>query len=87
MAGASAGTFTTICFLYVLFRFPRFILYVKDGGAEPDVVVRLATFYSLNVSTYTRVGTQLLDNVNPTFTAGPRPVPLSLHDTPAHYRR
>ncbi|KAF8911566.1 hypothetical protein CPB84DRAFT_1671675 [Gymnopilus junonius] len=48
LAGASAGTFTTLCFLYVLFRFPRFIMYVKDGGAEPDVVVRLATFYSLN---------------------------------------
>ncbi|KDR75588.1 hypothetical protein GALMADRAFT_248075 [Galerina marginata CBS 339.88] len=48
LAGASAGTFTTVCFLYVLARFPGFIQYVKDGGAEPDVVVRLATFYSLN---------------------------------------
>ncbi|KAF4614593.1 hypothetical protein D9613_003309 [Agrocybe pediades] len=48
LAGASAGTCTTLIFLYVLARFPRFIQYVKDGGAEPDVVVRLATFYSLN---------------------------------------
>ncbi|KJA28099.1 hypothetical protein HYPSUDRAFT_97301, partial [Hypholoma sublateritium FD-334 SS-4] len=48
LAGASAGTTTTVCFLYVLARFPGFILYVKDGGAEPDVVVRLATFYQLN---------------------------------------
>ncbi|KAF8963619.1 hypothetical protein BDZ97DRAFT_984668 [Flammula alnicola] len=48
LAGASAGTSTTVAFLYVLARFPGFILYVKDGGAEPDVVVRLATFYNLN---------------------------------------
>ncbi len=30
-------------------RFPTFIKHVKAGGAEPDVVVRLATFYQLNV--------------------------------------
>ncbi|PPQ81175.1 hypothetical protein CVT24_009475 [Panaeolus cyanescens] len=48
LSGSSAGTFTTIFFLYVLARFPGFIRYVKDGGAEPDVVVRLATFYHLN---------------------------------------
>ncbi|KAJ7672115.1 hypothetical protein B0H17DRAFT_1084494 [Mycena rosella] len=48
LAGASAGTFTTICFLYVLANFPGFIRSVKLEGAEPDVVVRLATFYHLN---------------------------------------
>ncbi|KAJ7125397.1 hypothetical protein C8R44DRAFT_840424 [Mycena epipterygia] len=48
VAGASAGTFTTICFLYVLANFPGFIRSVKAEGAEPDVVVRLATFYHLN---------------------------------------
>ncbi|KAF5321267.1 hypothetical protein D9619_001616 [Psilocybe cf. subviscida] len=48
LAGSTAGTSTTVAFLYVLARFPGFIQYVKDGGAEPDVVVRLATFYSLN---------------------------------------
>ncbi|KAJ7496601.1 hypothetical protein FB451DRAFT_199000 [Mycena latifolia] len=49
LGGASAGTFTTICFLYVLANFPGFIRSVKAEGAEPDVVVRLATFYHLNV--------------------------------------
>ncbi|KAJ7750117.1 hypothetical protein DFH07DRAFT_828234 [Mycena maculata] len=48
LGGASAGTFTTVCFLYVLARFPGFIRSVKAEGAEPDVVVRLATFYNLN---------------------------------------
>ncbi|TFK25709.1 hypothetical protein FA15DRAFT_668226 [Coprinopsis marcescibilis] len=49
ITGATAGTSTTVCFLYVLFRFPRFLEYVKAEGADPDVVVRLATFYQLNV--------------------------------------
>lgn len=58
LAGASAGTITTIFFLYVLARFPGFIVYVKEGGAEPDVVVRLATFYQLNVSKFYLVQTE-----------------------------
>ncbi|KAF5361762.1 hypothetical protein D9756_002514 [Leucocoprinus leucothites] len=49
LVGSCAGTTTTLCFLYVLFRFPSFIKHVKAGGAEPDVVVRLATFYQLNL--------------------------------------
>ncbi|KAG6809632.1 hypothetical protein H0H92_015476 [Tricholoma furcatifolium] len=48
LVGSAAGTTTTICFLYVLARFPSFVAYVKAEGAEPDVVVRLATFYQLN---------------------------------------
>ncbi|KAJ7033447.1 hypothetical protein C8F04DRAFT_625119 [Mycena alexandri] len=48
LAGSSAGTTTTVCFLYVLANFPAFIRSVKAEGAEPDVVVRLATFYHLN---------------------------------------
>uniref|UniRef100_A0A0W0EX15 Transmembrane protein n=1 Tax=Moniliophthora roreri TaxID=221103 RepID=A0A0W0EX15_MONRR len=48
-SGSSAGTLTTICFIYVLVRFPGFMRRVKSEGAEPDVVVRLATFYQLNV--------------------------------------
>ncbi|KAK7045629.1 hypothetical protein VNI00_007462 [Paramarasmius palmivorus] len=48
-SGSSAGTLTTICFIYVLVRFPGFMRRVKAEGAEPDVVVRLATFYQLNV--------------------------------------
>ncbi|KAF7770557.1 hypothetical protein Agabi119p4_6531 [Agaricus bisporus var. burnettii] len=48
LVGSSAGTTTTLCFLYVLFRFPTFVKRVKAGGAEPDVVVRLSTFYQLN---------------------------------------
>jgi len=48
--GSIASSATTIFFLYILFRFPAFIQQVKQGGAAPDVVVRLATFYNLNVS-------------------------------------
>lgn len=52
MVGASGATTTTIIFIYVLWRFPTFIRYVKAEGADPSVVVRLATFYNLNVSIY-----------------------------------
>ena len=48
LVGASGSTSTTIAFLYVLWRFPRFIKHVKAEGADPTVVVRLATFYNLN---------------------------------------
>lgn len=50
LAGSSAGLFTSVSFIYVLIRFPIFIRHVKTEGAEPDVVVRLSTFYHLNVS-------------------------------------
>jgi hypothetical protein len=50
LVGSSASTATTLCFLYILFRFPIFIRHVKEEGADPDVVVRLTTFYNLNVS-------------------------------------
>ena len=49
LIGASAGTLTTLSFLYVLTRFPSFILRVKSEGAETTVVIRLMTFYQLNV--------------------------------------
>lgn len=50
-------------------------------GADPSVVVRLATFYQLNVSThsvYTRTGCskQVLY-----FTARPRGLQVSVYDT------
>ncbi|KAF8633315.1 hypothetical protein AX17_004488 [Amanita inopinata Kibby_2008] len=48
LVGSSASTSTTLCFFYVLARFPSFIKHVKEEGAEPNVVVRLATFYQLN---------------------------------------
>ncbi|KAL0568756.1 hypothetical protein V5O48_013226 [Marasmius crinis-equi] len=48
-SGSSAGTITTISFIYVLLRFPDFIRRVKKEGVEPDVVVRLATFYQMNI--------------------------------------
>jgi hypothetical protein len=50
LVGASAGTLTTLTFLYVLARFPSFLLHVRSEGADPHVVVRLTTFYQLNVS-------------------------------------
>lgn len=48
LVGSLAGTTTTIIFLYVIFRFPKFLEYVKAEGADPDVVVRLTSFYQLN---------------------------------------
>lgn len=50
LSGACGSLSTTVAFLYVLWRFPRFIRHVKAEGADPTVVVRLATFYQLNVS-------------------------------------
>jgi len=49
LVGSSASTLTTILFLYVLVRFPGFIRYVKRGGAAAEVIVRLLTFYQLNL--------------------------------------
>ncbi|KAF8806620.1 hypothetical protein BYT27DRAFT_7233972 [Phlegmacium glaucopus] len=48
LAGSSAATWTTVCFLYVLARFPGFLRHVKEEGAKPGVVARLTTFYHLN---------------------------------------
>ncbi|KAF8339343.1 hypothetical protein F5887DRAFT_981073 [Amanita rubescens] len=48
LTGSMASTCTTICFFYVLARFPPFIQQVKEEGAEPSVIVRLITFYQLN---------------------------------------
>ncbi|KAI0076410.1 hypothetical protein K474DRAFT_1565450, partial [Panus rudis PR-1116 ss-1] len=48
LAGSAGSTTTTICSLYVLWRFPKFIRHVQQEGADPTVVVRLATFYQLN---------------------------------------
>jgi len=48
LTGSLAGTSTTVCFLYVLARFPGFLRHVKKEGAQPDVVIRLTTFYNLN---------------------------------------
>jgi hypothetical protein len=50
IAGSAAGLATTLCFIYVLVRFPGFIRRVKQEGAEPEVVVRLTTFYQLNIT-------------------------------------
>ncbi len=54
LVGAAGSTATTIAFLHVLWRFPQFIRHVKTEGADPSVVVRLATFYQLNVSVINR---------------------------------
>ncbi|GBE80809.1 predicted protein [Sparassis crispa] len=50
LTGSCGSTSTTLVFLYVLWRFPRFIKHVKEEGADPTVVVRLATFYQLNLA-------------------------------------
>ncbi|KAF9075491.1 hypothetical protein BDP27DRAFT_1315132 [Rhodocollybia butyracea] len=49
IAGSAAGLATTLCFIYVLARFPGFIRRVKSEGAEPEVVMRLTIFYQLNI--------------------------------------
>ncbi|PCH35663.1 hypothetical protein WOLCODRAFT_126122, partial [Wolfiporia cocos MD-104 SS10] len=50
LAGSAGGLGTTVVFLYVLLRFPRFLRHVKAEGADPTVVVRLATNYQLNLA-------------------------------------
>ncbi|KAJ4471531.1 hypothetical protein J3R30DRAFT_3526248 [Lentinula aciculospora] len=50
LAGSAAGLATTLCFIYVLVRFPGFIRRVKLEGAEPEVLVRLTIFYQLNIT-------------------------------------
>ncbi|KAI0919143.1 hypothetical protein AcV5_002137 [Taiwanofungus camphoratus] len=50
LSGSSGSTCTTVAFLYVLWRFPGFIRHVKAEGADPAVVVRLATFFQLNLA-------------------------------------
>ncbi|KZT72359.1 hypothetical protein DAEQUDRAFT_743784 [Daedalea quercina L-15889] len=50
LCGSCGSLSTTVVFLYVLWRFPRFIRHVKAEGADPTVVVRLATFYQLNLA-------------------------------------
>ncbi|KAJ3995292.1 hypothetical protein F5050DRAFT_1548908, partial [Lentinula boryana] len=50
LAGSAAGLATSLCFIYVLIRFPGFIRRVKFEGAEPEVVVRLTIFYQLNIT-------------------------------------
>ncbi|KAI0749033.1 hypothetical protein C8Q74DRAFT_1374126 [Fomes fomentarius] len=37
LVGASGSTFTTLAFLYVLWRFPKFIKHLKAEGADPTV--------------------------------------------------
>ncbi|KZT27140.1 hypothetical protein NEOLEDRAFT_1240446 [Neolentinus lepideus HHB14362 ss-1] len=49
LVGSCASTATTIVFLYVLWLFPGFLRHIKSQGAEIEVVVRLATFYQLNL--------------------------------------
>ncbi|GJE98189.1 hypothetical protein PsYK624_144110 [Phanerochaete sordida] len=50
LVGGAGSTGTTLLFLYVLWAFPKFLKHVKAEGADPTVVVRLATFYSLNLA-------------------------------------
>ena len=47
-----ASTVTNVLFVSVLVRFPVFLRHVKAEGADPVVVVRLATFYELNVGSF-----------------------------------
>ncbi|KAI0061872.1 hypothetical protein BV25DRAFT_1826161 [Artomyces pyxidatus] len=49
LVGSLSSTVTNVLFLYVLFRFPAFLRHVKAEGADPEVVVRLSTFYELNL--------------------------------------
>jgi hypothetical protein len=49
LVGSLSSSVTNVLFLFVLIRFPSFFRHVKAEGADPDVVVRLSTFYELNV--------------------------------------
>jgi hypothetical protein len=52
LVGALTSTATNVLFIFVLVRFPTFLRHVKAEGADPVVVVRLATFYELNVGSF-----------------------------------
>ena len=52
LIGSAGATATNITFIYVLIKFPAFLRHVKAEGAEPDVVVRLSSFYEYNVCIY-----------------------------------
>ncbi|KAH9174452.1 hypothetical protein EDB89DRAFT_2149509 [Lactarius sanguifluus] len=49
LVGTLSSSTTNVIFIYVLVRFPVFLRHVKAEGAAPEVVVRLATFYELNL--------------------------------------
>jgi len=49
LVGTLSSSTTNVIFIFVLVRFPTFLRHVKAEGAAPDVVVRLATFYELNL--------------------------------------
>lgn len=57
LAGSLGSTVTTIAFLYVLWKFPAFLRNVIGEGIGPSVIVRLVTFYRLNLA---RVAFRLL---------------------------
>ena len=48
-AGSIGSLLVTLWFLVVLWKFPGFLRRVRAEGADPEVVVRLATFNELNV--------------------------------------
>ncbi|KAH9976300.1 hypothetical protein BGW80DRAFT_911727 [Lactifluus volemus] len=49
LVGSLGSTTTNVLFIFILIRFPSFFRHVKAEGADPDVVVRLATFNELNL--------------------------------------
>jgi hypothetical protein len=49
IAGAGGALVTTLCFLRVLFVFPRFLAGIKAGGVDAAAYGRLRTFHRLNV--------------------------------------
>ncbi|KAN0137766.1 hypothetical protein V8E53_004250 [Lactarius tabidus] len=49
LVGTLSSSTTNVIFIYVLVRFPVFLRHVKAEGAAPEIVVRLATFYELNL--------------------------------------
>jgi hypothetical protein len=52
LIGSLTSTATNILFISILVRFPVFLRHVIAEGADPIVVVRLATFYELNVGSF-----------------------------------
>jgi hypothetical protein len=52
-----------VIFIFVLVRFPTFLRHVKAEGAAPNVVVRLTTFYELNVRSPPSIPIHLNSNI------------------------
>ncbi|KAG5640874.1 hypothetical protein DXG03_006760 [Asterophora parasitica] len=73
LVGASTGTATTLCFHYVLARFPWFIRHVKSEGAEPDVVITIPIEFASSIQAHSQLTYVYSASVSSSATSSPYP--------------